>query len=80
MVSRLPVHFNAPHSPFFNPIENVFGLAKYSYRKKQVKNPCDRPQNIISSFLEVDDYASFRIVRRAIKLAWRTILGDDVDT
>ena len=33
LFSYLKIFFLAPYSPFTNPIEEVFGLAKYYYRR-----------------------------------------------
>lgn len=37
-LSYLTVHYIAPYSLFNNPIEEVFGLVKFHYRKLLCKN------------------------------------------
>jgi hypothetical protein len=75
----LPILFNSPHSPFYNPIENIFGIAKHKFRKKRVLEPEIGEQGILDSFLEIKREAYKKTVRRAIKFAYRTLLGENFD-
>ena len=53
--SNFCVLFNAPYSPFLNPIEELFGTWKYNFRKKFAQNTVDILQKILRSLQEVDN-------------------------
>lgn len=48
-LDNLNVLYNAPYSPFLNPIEEMFGLWKYHYRKLNFANNLDVANNIYRS-------------------------------
>lgn len=63
----LPIFYNAPYSPFLNPIENIFGICKYSFRFRQLRTPKDKIANILESFKSITPNAFKKTVRRAFK-------------
>ena len=48
--SYLKVFFLAPYSPFLNPIEEVFALVKFNYKKSLLKNDLRLEINIKDAF------------------------------
>jgi len=66
----LNIQYNAPYSPFFNPIENVFGLVKYHFRYLQLKNVDEKMNNIINAFRTVTVEKTRKIIRKG----WKNML------
>lgn len=53
--SNFCIMFNAPYSPFLNPIEEFFGNLKFNFRKKFAQNTLDILQKILKSFQEIEN-------------------------
>ena len=51
--------FNAPYSPFLNPIEEFFGNWKYHYRKNFRENSASIIEKILRSVKEIDENLLF---------------------
>ena len=47
------IHYLAPYSPFNNPIEEVFGNAKYHYRRMILENSHNLDKNILKAFSQI---------------------------
>lgn len=62
LFEHFQVLFNAPYSPFLNPIEELFGNWKHNFRKKYSLNTVGMIQKILESVKEIDYallYSSF---------------------
>lgn len=58
-LSNFCVLYNAPYSPFLNPIEEFFGNWKFNFRKKFALNTIDILQKILRSVQEIDSSLLF---------------------
>jgi len=57
--SNFYILYNAPYSPFLNPIEEFFGNLKHNFRKKINLNTVDILEKILRSFREIDNSILF---------------------
>ncbi len=53
------VLFNAPYSPFLNPIEELFGRWKHNFREKSYQNTVNIVEKIMKSVQEIDGATLF---------------------
>ena len=66
-LSNFCVLFNAPYSPFLNPIEEFFGTWKFNFRKKFSLNTIDILQRILRSVQEIDNSHLYSFYCHSIK-------------
>ena len=59
--------FNAPYSPFLNPIEELFALWKHHYRMRKIQNQKDVISNIISSSKEINERHALGFIKHSVK-------------
>ncbi len=59
LFENFQVLFNAPYSPFLNPIEELFGNWKHNFRRKFKMNTIDIIQKILESVQEIDNALLF---------------------
>ena len=73
------VLFNAPYSPFLNPIENYFGIVKKTFRSRQIKTPDNFFMNIVESFFSIEKCKIENCVRRALKFTSKAYSSEEID-
>lgn len=59
LLSHFQVLYNAPYSPFLNPIEELFGNWKHNFRKKFNLNTVGLTRKIVESVQEIDNALLF---------------------
>ena len=70
------IFYNAPYSPFLNPIENFFGLVKKQFRELQMVNPEKKFLNVLKAFKTIKKDAVQKTIRKSWKEMLKCLNGD----
>lgn len=76
--SFVNIQFNAPYSPFLNPIEELFSLAKSYFRQINIKNNFSFIRNIVECFKMIGKNQIYSFVIHSYKFIIKCLLLDDV--
>ncbi len=74
LLENFQVLYNAPYSPFLNPIEELFGNCKFQFRKRYVQKEKNMLEKILDSVNSIDEANIFSFFMHSV-----TFLQDCLD-
>ncbi len=77
-LSNFKILFNAPYSPFLNPIEEFFGNWKFNFRKKFRENTTSVEERILKSVLEIDNALLFSSFMHSLSFLRDSLDGSSI--